>query len=59
MIKQKDIPSRAQYHDKGLFWRVDSANRVLRYNDFEWVSSTRSVESLKQNSVVNVRDLIQ
>ena len=47
-------PNGAQFYVDAMFYKINSANKVMRHNGFEWVSSTRSVENLKRRKKVNL-----
>ena len=49
-------PKGYQYYVYGMFWKINSADRVLRHNGFEWVSSTHNKEDLKKEAAKKIRN---
>ena len=56
MSEQQEFPSGTQHYVNGMCWKVNSADRVMRHNGFEWVSSTLSVTKLQREARKNIRN---
>ena len=56
MTELQESPAGAQHYIDGMFWKINSSDRVLRHNGFEWVSSTRSKINLQREARKNIHN---
>jgi hypothetical protein len=43
------VPKGAQYFARGFYWKINSANQLVRYSNLEWVVSYASMSQITKH----------